>query len=41
MTGSLDAPEDIRPTLHVWMSEKIGWDVVADGLPAHARSSTG
>ena len=33
--GSLDAPDDFRPTCHVRAGEKIAWDVVADGLPIY------
>lgn len=36
MTVSLDAPEAFAPTEHVWVSEKLAWDVVTDGLPAYA-----
>lgn len=35
MTCSLDDPEVVPPTEHVWMAEKLGWEVVADGLPAY------
>jgi len=36
MTCSLDHPEAAPPTEHVWVSEKLAWDVLADGLPAYA-----
>ncbi|HEX3983437.1 MAG TPA: GFA family protein [Acidisoma sp.] len=36
MTCSLDDPQDFPPTEHVWTSEKLSWEVVADGLPAYA-----
>jgi hypothetical protein len=39
MTCSLDDPEAFAPTRHVWMSDKLTWDIVADGLPAFAESS--
>jgi hypothetical protein len=40
MTCSLDNPEAIEPTFHVWMEGNPGWNVVADGLPAYARTAT-
>ena len=39
MTCSLDAPDAFPPTHHVWVSEKIAWETIADGLPTHATSS--
>ncbi len=39
MTCSLDDPEAFAPTRQVWMSEKLGWDCVANGLPAFAAGS--
>jgi hypothetical protein len=35
MTVSLDNPEAYPPQDHVWVSEKLGWDVIADKLPQH------
>ena len=40
MTCSLDDPEAVAPTFHVWMEENPAWSVVADGLPAYARAAT-
>jgi hypothetical protein len=40
MIGSLDHPDHIEPDKHVWMSEKIAWDVVADGRPAHPKAAS-
>lgn len=37
MTVSLDRPEAAPPTLHVWTSEKLAWEVIADGLTAYPR----
>jgi hypothetical protein len=37
MTCTLDEPEAFPPTEHVWMSEKLAWEHVADGLPAYAK----
>lgn len=36
MTCTLDNPEACPPTEHVWMSEKLSWEAVADGLPTYA-----
>ena len=36
MTVSLDRPEAFPPTEHVWVSEKLAWEVLGDGLPAFA-----
>lgn len=36
MTCSLDHPEMVRPTEHVWVSEKLSWEILGDGLPAYA-----
>ncbi|MCB8883407.1 GFA family protein [Acidisoma cellulosilytica] len=36
MTCSLDDAEAFPPTEHVWVSEKLAWDVLGDGLPAYA-----
>jgi hypothetical protein len=33
MTCSLDDPEGVPPTFHVWASHKQGWTVIGDGLP--------
>ena len=39
MTCSLDDPETFAPTQHVWISDKLRWEIVADGLPAFAETS--
>jgi len=31
--GTLDEPDAVRPTVHGWESERLGWFEVADGLP--------
>jgi hypothetical protein len=38
LTGSLDDPEQFPPTHHLWMSQKLNWDRVADGLPNYPMS---
>jgi hypothetical protein len=35
MTISLDEPVAYAPTDHVWVSDKIGWDIIGDDLPRH------
>lgn len=35
MTISLDDPEAYRPLAHVWVSAKVGWDVIGDDLPQY------
>lgn len=38
MTCSLDAPGSIVPSCHVWISEKVGWKRITDGLPQFPTS---
>lgn len=33
--GSLDQPEDVKPTLHSWHSKHLAWADFADGLPRY------
>jgi len=40
MTVTLDDPDAYSPADHVWVSEQLAWDVIADGLPAHATERT-
>ncbi len=35
MTCSLDDPEAFAPGYHVWVSHKLTWERLADGLPAY------
>ncbi len=35
--GTLDDPEAVRPTKHIWTSSQVSWFDVADGLPRHAE----
>jgi hypothetical protein len=39
MIGSFDRPELIVPDKHVWVSEKVAWDEVADGRLAFRQSA--
>jgi len=34
MTCSLDDPGAFPPSQHVWVADKLEWDVIGDGLPA-------
>jgi hypothetical protein len=38
MTCSLDAPEPFAPTFHVWLSDKLGLEVVSDGLAVDEKT---
>jgi hypothetical protein len=40
MTCSLDDPDAVAPTFHVWTSEKPAWETIADGLPAFETTRT-
>jgi|SRR5580698_5567037 hypothetical protein len=37
MTVSLDDPNAMPPTFHVWTSEALSWDTLATDLPTFAR----
>jgi hypothetical protein len=32
-TASLDLPDELPPTRHVWLEDKVSWESVNDGLP--------
>lgn len=36
--GTLDAPEALAPTLHVWTEAQLPWLHMADGLPRHEKT---
>ncbi len=38
-TATLDQPDLFPPTVEIWTSEKIGWEVLDPELPHKARSS--
>jgi hypothetical protein len=38
---TLDNPKDYKPTFHVFTSEQLPWLHLADGLPRHAKTSSG
>jgi hypothetical protein len=33
MTCSLDDSEEFAPAYHIWAAQKLGWEMLADGLP--------
>jgi hypothetical protein len=35
MTCSLDDPQAIPPAFHVWISHKLEWERLCDGLPSY------
>jgi hypothetical protein len=34
--ASLDAPAEVRPACHIWVSDRVDWLPLADGLPQFA-----
>jgi hypothetical protein len=36
----LDDPEAFPPTYHIWASHKLGWEVLANGLPVFETGET-
>jgi hypothetical protein len=40
MTCSLDDPDAVPPTHHIWASQKHRWTVIGDGLPVFATTRT-
>jgi len=39
MTCSLDDQEAFPPTHHIWVSQRLAWAYIADGLPAFATTA--
>lgn len=37
-TGTLDRPEEAPPRDHTWVSQKLAWVQLADGLPQYPRA---
>jgi len=35
--ATLDDPELLPPEYHIWVSDKLSWVVVGDGLPQYPR----
>ena len=40
MTCSLDDPEAYPPAFHIWVSHRLSWDLLADGLRFYDTTST-
>ena len=36
--ASLDEPQAVAPSFHIWFERRIGWFDTTDALPRHARS---
>ncbi len=36
--GSLDNPENVKPTSHSYVDSKLSWLSIEDGLPQHASA---
>jgi hypothetical protein len=36
--ATLDQPDSMQPTEHIWMEDALSWDRPNDGLPQFARS---
>lgn len=36
-TASLDLPDKLPPTRHIWLEDKVAWENVNDGLPRFER----
>jgi hypothetical protein len=39
-TASLDLPDELPPTRHVWLEDKVSWESVDDGLPRFERDGS-
>jgi hypothetical protein len=39
-TASLDLPDELPPTRHVWLEDKVSWESVDDGLPRFERGGS-
>jgi hypothetical protein len=35
--ATLDDPAALTPDMHIWVSKKLAWVTIDDGLPQHAR----
>ena len=34
------SPGALRPTMHVWVEDKLPWVLIADQLPQHPRGAS-
>ena len=39
-TASLDLPNELPPTRHIWLEDKLAWEGVNDGLPRFERGGS-
>ena len=39
-TASLDLSDELPPTRHVWLEDKVSWESVNDGLPRFERGGS-
>jgi len=39
--ASLDDGSELRPTVHIWVAEKLPWVIISDGLPQYERRVPG
>jgi hypothetical protein len=39
-TASLDLPNELPPTRHIWLEDKVVWEGVNDGLPRFERGGS-
>jgi hypothetical protein len=39
--GTLDAPQQLRPQMHVWVADKLPWVQIADELPQWPQGAGG
>ena len=35
--STFDDPNAVAPDMHIWVSEKLSWVTIDDGLPQHAK----
>jgi hypothetical protein len=35
--ATFDDPQAVAPQAHIWVSEKLGWVSLDDGLPQHGQ----
>lgn len=36
--GTLDQPEEIRPTVHGWLCERVSWEALDETLPGYTQA---
>jgi hypothetical protein len=39
--ASLGDPADLRPTVHIWVEDKVPWLKIDDGLPQYDKAVSG